>query len=112
MALNTNSGATLTIDALVISSTGIVALDQCDIHHNLDEGIQVSGGAGVSPVFTNVTVRDNGDAAVEQVAAWQRRWLISTHGPASTTRRYLTAVPVFLPTLTWVHWNSTVTHLK
>ena len=54
------------IDALVISSTGVVALDQCDIHDNLDEGIQISGGAGVSPVFTNVTVRDNGDGAVEQ----------------------------------------------
>ena len=52
--------------ALNIFSTGIVTLDQCDIHDNVDDGIQISGGAGVSPVFTNVIIRNNGDGAVEQ----------------------------------------------
>jgi hypothetical protein len=52
--------------ALNISSTGIVTVNQCDIHHNVDDGVQVSGGAGVSPVFTDVIIRDNGDGAVEQ----------------------------------------------
>jgi hypothetical protein len=52
--------------ALTISSAGIVTLDQCDIHHNVDYGAQISGGAGVSPVFTDVIIRDNGDGAVEQ----------------------------------------------
>ena len=54
------------VDALRISSTAVVTVSDCDIHHNLDEGLGVSGGAGVSPVFTNVTIRDNGDGAVEQ----------------------------------------------
>jgi len=60
-----NAGFSST-DALRTSSTGSVTVSNCDIHDNLDEGILVSGGAGVKPVFTNVTIRDNGDAAVEQ----------------------------------------------
>jgi hypothetical protein len=77
--INVNGGGSATIDyceiayggfntndALRIYSTASVTVSNCDIHHNLDEGVLVGGGAGVKPVFTNVTIRDNGGGAVEQ----------------------------------------------
>jgi hypothetical protein len=53
-------------DALRIVSTSPVTVSNCDIHDNLDEGIQIDGGAGVNPTITNTTLRDNGGAAAEQ----------------------------------------------
>jgi len=59
-------GGASSTDALTISSTAAVSVSDCDIHHNRYEGIQISGGPGVSPELFDVTVRDNGGGAIQQ----------------------------------------------
>ena len=59
-------GGRFSSHALGIYSTENVAVSDCDIHSSLGRGVFINGVVGISPVFTNVTIRDNGGAAAEQ----------------------------------------------
>ena len=57
-----------------------VTLDSCSIHHNQDDGVSLEG-AGLSPTLQNLTLENNGQAAIRQTSGATR----ITYGAMSMT---------------------------